>query len=222
MNRRRFFSASGAAFFSLGGGALFRLGHEGSAGRSFGAAHAQTATGTSSELTEMALGSPDATVQIVEYASFTCPHCATFHTSQLEALKTNYITPGRVGFVYREVYFDRPGLWASMIARYPGDADFFFAFSNLVFERQREWLANGEPSGIIKQLRTLAKVAGLNDATLDACLSDSAHAERLFAWSQANVSADKINATPSFVINGQRYSNMSYDGFVSVLEPMLS
>jgi protein-disulfide isomerase len=166
-----------------------------------GAANAQTATSLSSTAKEMVLGNPAAEVQIVEYASFTCPHCAKFHANQLEGLKTSYITPGMVGFTYREVFFDRPGLWASMIARCTGDTEFFFAFTTLLFEKQREWLANGEPAEIVGQLRKLAKVAGLDDATLDACLSDGAKAEGLYAWSQANVSADQITATPSFVID---------------------
>ncbi|MCX7286398.1 MAG: thioredoxin domain-containing protein, partial [Rhodobacterales bacterium] len=30
---------------------------------------------------DFSLGSPDAPVKIVEYASYTCPHCADFHAN---------------------------------------------------------------------------------------------------------------------------------------------
>ncbi|WP_386629588.1 thioredoxin domain-containing protein [Sulfitobacter geojensis] len=52
-----------------------------------------------------------------EYASFTCPHCAAFHSGPFKQLKADFIDTGKIKFIYREVYFDRPGLWASMIAR---------------------------------------------------------------------------------------------------------
>ena len=70
-----------------------------------------------SMIKEMALGNPDASVTVIEYASFTCPHCATFHVGPYKQLKTEYIDPGLINFIYREVYFDRPGLWAGITAR---------------------------------------------------------------------------------------------------------
>ena len=73
-------------------------------------------------LTYMAIGPADAKVTIVEYASFTCPHCAAFHTNVFKDLKKDYIDTGKVRFEFREVYFDRYGLWASMMARCGGGA----------------------------------------------------------------------------------------------------
>ena len=80
---------------------------------------------TETTITEMILGSDDAKIEIVEYASYTCPHCATFHTEVYPRLKNEYIETGKVRFVYREVYFDKFGLWASMIARCAGPEKFF-------------------------------------------------------------------------------------------------
>ncbi len=83
-----------------------------------GAANAQEAADVdTSSIIEMTLGNPDAPVTVVEYASFTCPHCASFHEGPFQELKKNFIDTGKINFVYREVYFDRYGLWASMIAR---------------------------------------------------------------------------------------------------------
>jgi protein-disulfide isomerase len=182
---------------------------------------AQTTDGALPEVIDMVVGDPDAPVEIIEYASFTCPHCASFHANQFKALKENYVDTGKVRFVYREVYFDRPGLWASMIARCSNDSDFFFAFSDLLYAEQRNWLASGDPAGIIEDLRTLAKTAGLDDATLDACLSDGPKAEALFTWYQENAERDGVQSTPTFMIDGQQYSNMAYDEFAEVLDGKL-
>ena len=48
------------------------------------------------QITEMTLGAADAPVEVIEYASFTCPHCATFHNNVFEPLKKEYVDTGRV------------------------------------------------------------------------------------------------------------------------------
>lgn len=204
MKRRTLLAAGGGAMIA---GTIPRL------------AFAQEAEGP--EVVEMVRGSAEASVEVIEYASYTCPHCASFHANQLPALQANYIDTGLVRFVYREVYFDRPGLWASMIARCPGDQDFFFAFTSLLYEQQRAWLGSGDPAIIVEELRRMAKTVGLDDASLDACLSDAAKAETLFNWYQANAERDGITGTPSFMINGQKYANMAYDDFAAILDEKL-
>ena len=220
MERRTLLAAGGGALVALGAGwTLTRPDPQ--TGLLPGAAFAQSTDGALPEVIEMVQGDPDAPVEVVEYASFTCPHCASFHANQYKLLKSNYIETGKIRFIYREVYFDRPGLWASMIARCSNDGDFFFAFSELLYTEQRDWLASGDPATIIEDLRTLAKTAGLDDATLDACLSDGPKAEALFTWYLENSERDGISSTPSFLIDGQNYSNMAYDEFADILDGKL-
>ncbi|MEL6640203.1 MAG: DsbA family protein [Pseudomonadota bacterium] len=173
------------------------------------------------EIAEMVLGDPDAPVEMVEYASFTCPHCARFHADVYPQLKADYIDTGKVKFVYREVYFDRFGLWASMIARCAGETR-FFAFTDLLYVEQRNWAGSQDPAEVIGNLRTLAKTAGMNDETLDACMSDAAKAEALVGWYQTNAEQDGINSTPSFLIGGDKYNNMTYDEMKNIIEAKLA
>ena len=79
-----------------------------------GAAYAQSSAAPTVE--EMSQGNPDAAVTVIEYASFTCPHCANFHNGPYQDLKADFIDTGKINFIYREVYFDRFGLWAGMLA----------------------------------------------------------------------------------------------------------
>ena len=217
MERRTLLTVTGGALVALGAGwTLTRPDPE--TGLLPGAANAQTADGALPEVMEMVQGNPDAAVEVIEYASYTCPHCANFHANQYQSLKANYIDTGKIRFVYREVYFDRPGLWASMIARCPGTPEFFFGMSEILYEKQREWLASGDPATIVQDLRKLGKTAGLDDAALDACLSDGPKAESLFTWYQENADRDGITGTPSFMIDGQKYSNMAYDEFAAILD----
>tara|TARA_R110002049_G_scaffold217975_2_gene389444 strand:- start:95 stop:703 length:609 start_codon:yes stop_codon:yes gene_type:complete len=180
-------------------------------------ANAQQATDAVIEIPDMVMGAPDAPVEIIEYASFTCPHCATFHADVLPQLKADYIDTGKVRLVYREVYFDRFGLWASMIARCGGE-DRYFGIANLFYEKQREWTASGDPVIIIEELRKLAKISGMTDEGLDVCLSDADKAQRLVGWYQENAERDDVRSTPSFVIDGVNNANIPYARFQEIID----
>ncbi|MEQ8900863.1 MAG: DsbA family protein [Roseovarius sp.] len=173
-----------------------------------------------SQITEMTMGPEDAKVTIIEYASFTCPHCASFHTGPLKELKADYIDTDKVHFIYRDVYFDRFGLWASMVARCGGEEK-FFGISDMLYEQQREW-TTGQPAEIAENLRRIGKVAGIEPDALDACLNDEAKAKALVAWYQENAEAHEVNSTPTLIINEQKYSNMAYDELKGIIDEKLA
>ncbi len=185
-----------------------------------GAAFAQDADVDLSLVQDMFMGDEDAPVTVVEYASFTCPHCKTFHTGVLHELTQNYVDTGKIKFVFREVYFDRFSLWAGMVARCAGP-ERYFGIADLIFEQQSEWIAGGDPAIISQNLRTIGKTAGLSDDQLEQCLNDSEKAQALVATYQQNAKTDDVRATPSFVINGEKYSNMSYADFAAILDEKL-
>lgn len=173
-----------------------------------------------SQVTEMTMGPADAKVTIIEYASFTCPHCASFHNGPLKDLKADYIETDKVHFIYRDVYFDRFGLWASMVARCGGEEK-FFGISDMLYEQQREW-TDGQPAEIAENLRRIGKVAGIEPDALDACLNDEAKAKALVAWYQENAEAHEVNSTPTLIINEQKYSNMAYDELKGIIDEKLA
>lgn len=175
-----------------------------------GAANAQDSDVDISSIEEMRLGNPDAPVTVIEYASYTCPHCASFHAGTFKELKADYIDTGKINFIYREVYFDRYGLWASAIARCAGPEK-FFGISDLIYKGQSSWTRAGEPGAIVDELRKIGLLAGLESEQLETCLQDGDKLRTLVAWFEANRDADGIRSTPSFVINGTTYNNMAYD-----------
>lgn len=211
-----------AALVLAAGGAAFWSGGQGPRGVAdfapVTAAHAQEVD--KSLVQEMALGAEDAPVTVVEYSSFTCPHCKSFHEEVFKDLKKDYIDTGKVRFVYREVYFDRYGLWAAMVARCGGE-DRYFGIIDLIFDQQRQWTDGGTPAEIADNLRRIGRQAGLTDDELTACLQDGDKAQAMVAIYQENAEADDVSGTPSFIINGEKYSNMSYSRFSEVIDGKL-
>lgn len=226
MNRRKAIGALAVAGIFGGGWMLTQSGARNGLGSTPlpGAAFAQDAASDVElvDIPDMVLGAADAPVEIIEYASYTCPHCAAFHSDQFQQIKENYIDTGKVRFIFREVYFDRFGLWASMIARCGGE-ERFYGINDLLFESQRDWIAGGQdPSAIADNLRRIGITAGMEPATVEACLSDGAQAQSLVAWFQENADRDEINSTPTFMVDGTKYANMSYADFSALIEERLA
>ena len=174
-----------------------------------------------SRVVDMSLGNPDAAVTVIEYASFTCPHCRAFHDGPFKQLKADYIDTGKIHFIYREVYFDRFGLWAGDARPLRGRT----ALLRHLRHALRRTSRSGSGTAIRRRSRRTSRrsglTAGLTAEQVDACMQDGDMAKAMVAVYQQNAEADGIDSTPSFIINGEKYSNMSYEDFSAILEEKL-
>ena len=173
------------------------------------------------EITDFSLGSPDAPVKMVEYASFTCPHCADFHAAVFKDLKRDYIDTGKVQFTLREVYFDRYGLWAAIVARCGGEMR-YFGIQDILFSTQKDWAGSDDPQVVVGKLKTIALSVGMEAATVDACLNDGPKAEAMIKRFETNMAADDVQGTPTIFVNGTRYSNMPYADLKAIIDAELA
>ena len=171
---------------------------------------------------EMRQGNAEAPVTVIEYASYTCPHCANFHETGYPELKADFIDEGKINFVYREVYFDRPGLWASIVARCgEGAENRFFGISEMLYDRVDEWRVQ-DPAKVVEGLKVIGRTAGVSDADLDACLTDAAGAEALYRHSQEMMEADGVTSTPTFLVNGTKVSGNDWQTLRSTIEDAIA
>ena len=106
MNKSTLASVAVVAVVAVAGGAWFMNRSEPAPT----ASNVTTSEVAEFNVVEMVQGNPDSPVELIEYASYTSPHCAAFHSNQYQELKENYIDTGLIRFVDREVYFDQPGL----------------------------------------------------------------------------------------------------------------
>ncbi|SOB94995.1 DsbA family protein [Rhodobacter maris] len=218
MNRRSLLlGLSGAAVLAAAGG--WTLLRPGATTEDLVASPAE-AGGSPQILPDVTLGSSKAPVTLIEYASFTCPHCAHFQQDVFKPLKRDYIDTGKVRFILREAYFDRYGLWAGQIAQCGGDLK-YYAIADMMFAEQQAWIGDGQPETIGANLRKIGLRAGLTKDQIEACLNDNARAQAMVATYQKHFTDDGITGTPSLVINGTKYDNMSYADLKKILDPLL-
>jgi protein-disulfide isomerase len=201
ITRRNILALTGMGL--VAGGSVFNLLRGGQTALSglvgIGAANAQ---GTAVQIEDITLGDENAPVKVIEYASFTCPHCANFHNDTYKDFKRDYIDTGKVHFTYREVFFDRYGLWAAMVARCAGP-DRYMSVADILYRTQREWARQGDAAAVADSLKRIGVQAGLSQEEVDACLNNADLAQSLVSWYEANADADNIRSTPSFLINGE-------------------
>jgi len=173
-------------------------------------------------LPEQALGSDQAPVTVVEYASLSCSHCADFHTKVFPGLKEKYIETGKVRYVLREFPLNNEAYAAAALARCVGD-DKYFPFVDALFTTQQNWFC--PDCDTEAGLKKLWKQAGLGEDKFKQCLDPKTNKAQLDAILEIRKrGAEKfgVNSTPTFFVNGQKVAGVtSLEDLEKAMEPHL-
>jgi protein-disulfide isomerase len=168
-------------------------------------------------LDDIPMGSESAPVTIIEYASMTCPHCAAFATTTFPKLKEKYIDTGKVKYIMREYPLDGLAAAAFMLARCAGP-DKYYPLIETFFAQQQKWAVR-EP---IPPLTAIAKQAGFTQQSFEACINNKELLTKVQAMRDRGTQKFKVDATPTFYINGEKHSGaMSIEELDKVLAPLI-
>jgi protein-disulfide isomerase len=168
------------------------------------------------------MGPADAQVVVVEYGSPTCPGCKSWHDQYWEPLKTNYITPGKVRFEFRELAV-HGALDAAIfaVARCAGDED-YFAVLDEVFANQAELVrAASGAGGAVPELAKLGAKFNLSAEQVETCIRDPAIIQHVYDM-QAESRSRGVEATPTFFINDQMVNNPRIEAMGPRIDALLA
>ena len=145
------------------------------------------------------LGRDDAPIQVIEFFSMTCSHCASFHTNTFPEVKARLIDEGLVRYEMRAFPLDGLALRAHAMARMVS-AEKYFPLVNMLLEKQSSWAGAADP---IDALRKLGRLAGISSSEFDATMRNRPLLESIVQMRQDAVQDFDVKATPSFVINNK-------------------
>lgn len=178
------------------------------------AARAQAPT-IEAMMAERVIGKADAPITIYEYASLTCSHCASFHKDTLPKLKENWLDTGKAKLVFHDFPLDGLALRAAMMARcLPNER--YFPVVDILFKNQDSWSRARDP---LAALSGIGRLSGLSQEAFDACMKNEDLQKAVLARAFEGQQQYRIEATPSFVINGELFRGAaSYEELDRVLK----
>ena len=168
---------------------------------------------------EIFLGNKNAKIIVIEYASMTCIHCANFHKEVYPKIKENYIDTNKIKFIYRDFPLDKQALYGSILAKC-APKEKYFDFVKLIFETQKKWISNEDK--FLDNLKNIGKLGGLNENKIIVCFRNEDMVEQIINSRSTGEKKFNINSTPSFIINGKKYSAMSFKQFEKVLDNLIN
>ena len=169
-------------------------------------------------LPDLTMGNPDAPVTIVEYASMTCSHCASFHNNVLPALKQKYIDTGKVRLVFREFPLDERAALASMMARCAGDGK-AMPLVSILFAKQDDWaLAKND---FLPKLFKLGQQVGFTKQSFDECRQNEKLIREIIAVRDRANTSFGVSSTPTFFVNGKKLNGVTAEDFDRALAPLI-
>jgi protein-disulfide isomerase len=176
---------------------------------------------TPDPLGDMTLGSAEAPVTIIEYASMSCPHCARFALVTFPEIRKRYIETGKVRFIFREFPLDRLAEAVSVVTRCAckDDPQRYFVLTETLFREQAAWLID-QP---LPALLAAAKQGDVSEATFHACLANQQILDGLEKGRRRAADAFEVRSTPTFFINGKPHTGaLTADEMAALIDPYLT
>lgn len=172
------------------------------------------------------MGNPDAAIRIVEYASFTCPHCADFAKASDEE-RDGMVDTGKMSFELRPYVRDPIDMTTALLAGC-GGAEPYFPLAHQLFANQATMFETAQAAGeaayaaavekpVSERFVALAQIMGLMDFVKQRgipedkarqCLADEKQIEALAKQVQEANEKYDITGTPTLLMNGSVLENV--------------
>ncbi len=149
------------------------------------------------------IGSDTAPIKIKIFSSFTCPHCADFHTEVIPKIKEKYINSGKVQIIHVDFPLDQASFNASKLLHCTEQKDQIL-FLDKIYEDQIKWASGSSIEQINENLKKIAQNLGINEVKFNKCLNNEKISDKIL---NSRIDAHKkysINSTPTIVINEKK------------------
>ena len=172
-----------------------------------------------SEIKPIIEGNIDAKVKLIVFESLTCSHCADFHKNIYPSLKEEFINKGHVSIEFKNFPLDMAALNASKIAHCKNNGK--SEVLHYLFENQSQWVKGNTIADLNKNLKNLMDKSKFK-LNFDQCLNNNEIEDFILEDRINGTKKYKIEATPTLIINGEKFENASnYKKLKKYLEKLI-
>ena len=151
-------------------------------------------------------GNVDAKVKLIVFESLTCSHCADFHKNIYPSLKTDFIDKGLILIEFRNFPLDMAAFNASKIAHCKNDGN--SEILHHLYKNQSSWVRGSTIEDLNKNLKDVVQESGFK-LDFDKCIANSEIEDFILEDRINGAKNYKIEATPTLIINGEKFENTS-------------
>jgi protein-disulfide isomerase len=153
---------------------------------------------------EIFVGNENAKVKIKIYSSYTCPHCANFHTNIYPKLLKEYASKDLIKFTFVDFPLDIAALNASKIVRC-GTKESSILLIDEIYKNQSTWSAGDKTQQININLFLIGNKFNLSNEKLSNCLKDKKLEDKILNDRVEGQKKYSINSTPTIIINEKKF-----------------
>ena len=164
-------------------------------------------------------GNIDAKIKIIIFESLTCSHCASFHKKVYPSLKEDFIEKGLVVMEFKNFPLDMAAFNASKIAHCKNDGK--SEILHYLFENQDKWVKGNTIVDLNKNLKNFIDNSNFN-LNFEDCLNNTKIEDFILEDRINGAKKFKIEATPTLIINGEKFENaLNYKKLKKYLEKLI-
>ena len=171
------------------------------------------------EIKHIKEGNVDAKVKLVVFESLTCSHCGDFHKNIYPKLKTDFIDKNLISIEYRNFPLDIAAFNAAKIAHCRNDGK--SEILHHLYNNQGSWVRGSTIEDLNKNLKRVVQESGFK-LDFDNCISNSKIEDFILEDRIDGAKNYKIEATPTLIINGEKFENpKNYKKLKKYIEKMI-
>ena len=176
-------------------------------------------TNLNAEIKRIISGNVDANITIIVYESLTCSHCANFHKDVYPQLKKDYIDTGLAKIEFRHFPLDIAAFNASKISQCKQSQSLKILES--LYSNQQAWFKGSTIDDVNNNLKKFLKNEGFN-LDFEKCLNDKEIEDFVLNDRIEGTKKFKINATPTIIINNEKFEkSLNYKNLKKSLEKLI-
>ena len=159
-------------------------------------------------------------VDIIEFSSFSCSHCAAFHNETLIELKKSELFE-HINYYVVDFPLNQAAFYASIIASC--DQSIRPSYVDSVYANYDIWTKAETGEKIIELLNSYGLQLGLEEEQLQSCLSNEALQNEILGLQVASQETFGVESTPTFLINGKKVQgNRPVSEFIKIIKKELN